>query len=354
MHYPILEISLEKLRHNISIIAKTCNELGIQVVGVNKVSCGSCNIAQAMIDSGIEIIADSRMENIIRLKELEVKTMLLRLPMVSEIEDVVEYADISLNSELKVIKCLSEAALKKGKVHSIILMIDVGDLREGIFEEEETIEDVAEILNLKGVKLLGIGTNLSCFGGVIPSRENLGRLVELKNILEKKFNIKIEIVSGGNSSSYHLIQSGTMVDGINQLRLGTSLLLGTVEINDTRIEDTYNDAFRIIAEIVEVKNKPSVPIGEIGIDAFRRIPVFEDKGIRKKAICAIGKQDVDIEWMIPVDENMAILGGSSDHLIVDITDCKTRYDVGDKISFVLDYLSILKAMTSEYVKKVYI
>ncbi len=356
MFNPRLEISLDKITHNTKRVIDVCRQYGIDVVGVNKVSCGSKEIAAAMIDGGIKIIADSRIENLKMISDINAVKMLLRLPMISRAREIVEAADISLNSELKAIKQLSKAALAIGKLHKVILMIDVGDLREGIFldRENEIMEVVDEILQLKGVKLIGLGTNLSCFGGIIPSKDNLTKLIEIKNKIQKQFNTTLEILSGGNSSSLHLIQNRSMPKGINQLRLGTSLILGTVEINNTRIDNTYIDAFRLVTEIIEVKDKPSKPVGEVGKDAFGKKPFFKDIGIIKRAICAIGKQDIDIDWMKPQDETITILGGSSDHLIVDITYSNQNYEVGGEISFFLDYVAILKAMTSSYVYKVYI
>lgn len=356
MFNPRLEISLDKITHNARTVINLCKGYGIEVVGVNKGSCGSKEIARAMIDGGVKIIADSRIENLKMIRNLNVSKMLLRLPMISRVREIVEGADISLNSELKTIRELSKAALSIGKLHKVILMIDIGDLREGIFldGEEEIMENVKEILKLKGVNLIGLGTNLTCFGGIIPSKDNLGKLIELRNRIQERLNITLEILSGGNSSSLHLIQNTCMPKGINQLRLGTSIILGTVEINDTRIDNTYIDAFRLVTEIIEIKHKPSKPIGDIGKDSFGKKPFFKDIGIIKRAICAIGKQDIDIDWMTPEDKDIAILGGSSDHLIVDITNSNGDYQVGGEISFLLDYVAILKAMTSSYVCKVYI
>jgi len=353
MSYPRLEVSLGKIRHNTRKIIELCSAYGIQAVGVPKVSCGSIEITQAMVDGGVSIIADSRLENLREFKEIKAEKMLLRLPMISRVGEVIEYADMSLNSELRTIKCLSDEAMKRSKIHRIILMIDVGDLREGIFEEDEVINSVESILKYKGVKLIGLGTNLSCFGGIIPNIENLNKLITLKEKIETKFNIPIDIMSGGNSSSFHLIQNGQIPAGINQLRIGTSILLGIVEITNTRIKDTYCDAFKLTVEIIEIKDKPSKPIGEIGIDAFGNKPSFEDIGIRKRAICAVGKQEIDVDWMIPIDSDIKILGGSSDHLILDITNCSQLYEVGGKVSFILNYVAILKAMTSKYVAKYY-
>ncbi|KPU28038.1 alanine racemase [Caloranaerobacter sp. TR13] len=354
MRYPCVEISLDKIKHNTEKLVELCEKNKINVAGVTKVFCGEPKIAKIMVDGGVQILADSRIENLIKLREIEIPKMLLRLPMISEVDDVVRYSDISLNSELKTIKELSKKAVELNKNHKIILMIDLGDLREGIFDEKEIFSVVSDILNLDGIKLIGIGTNLTCYGGVIPKYENLSRLVEIKKDIEMKFNIKLDIISGGNSSSLYLLQTGEMPKDVNQLRLGESIVLGRETAFGKNIHNTYDDCFKLIVEIIEVKEKPSVPIGEIGMDAFGNKPSFVDRGIVKRAICAIGKQDIDLGDIIPYDKNIEILGASSDHLILDITECENDYYVGDIIEFKLTYGGILKVMTSEYVKKIFI
>ncbi len=274
--------------------------------------------------------------------------------MISQAGDVVEYADISLNSEIETIRALSEAAQLKNKTHRIILMFDLGDLREGIFTTDELFRVVEETLKLKRILITGIGTNLTCYGGVIPTKENLTRLVAHKKMIESNFDILLSIVSGGNSSSLHLLEENAMPDGINQLRLGESILLGYETAYRHRIKGTYDNCFRLITEIVEIKDKPSRPIGEIGLDAFGNTLKFAEKGIRKRAICAIGKQDIHPQDLVPEDKNITIIGSSSDHLILDITDCRSVYRIGSMISFNLTYGGILSSMTSEYVSKSFI
>lgn len=356
MEYPRIEIELDKIRHNAKVLTEICNKHGVDVVGVTKVSSGSIELAQAMIDGGVQILGDSKLANLAKYKDLPAKKMLLRLPAMSEVKALVEIADVSLNSEIKTIKAISTEAKKAGKVHEIILMIDVGDLREGIFYENESkiMETVEQILDLEGVHLVGIGTNLTCYGAIIPSEENVGKLVQIRKKIEDEFEIDLEVISGGNSSSLCLIQHEELPEGVNQMRLGTSIILGLVEVTWTKIPNTYEDAFKLKTEIVEIQEKPSMPIGEVAMDAFRNVPTFEDKGIMKRAICAIGKQDTDPQFMLPEDEKMCVLGSSSDHLILDITNCEKNYEVGDVLSFTLDYVAILRCMTSPYVEKVYI
>jgi len=351
MSYPAVRINLEKLTHNTKVVVEKCNKLGIDVVPVTKVYCGMPKIAKASVNAGVKMLADSRIENIIKLKELKVPKLLLRLPMMSQVEEIVEHVDISLNSEYEVIKALSDKAQKMGKVHKIILMVDLGDLREGVWSEA-AVEFAGKILELKGIKLIGIGTNLTCYGAVISSKENLGLLVSIACEIERKYDIKLDIISGGNSSSIHLVEKNEVPKGINQIRLGEAIVLGNETAYGEKIEGTHGDVFTYMAEIIELKEKPSIPVGETGVDAFGEKPVFTDRGIRKRAILATGRQDIKLDGLKPRDKNAIVLGASSDHLLIDVSDCNKEYKVGDILEFDMDYGALLAAFTSEYVDKI--
>lgn len=349
MSYPKLKISLSKIKQNVSTIVNKCNENGIKVAGVTKVFCANREIAEIFIESGVSYLADSRVENLAKYEDIDIKKMMLRLPMISEATDIVRYADISLNSEIDTIKALSKKALELGKTHDVILMVDLGDLREGYYTEENLMKAVEEILLLKGVNLVGIGTNMTCYGAVIPSCEGFDKLIKLKEKIEERYSIKLDIISGGNSSSLHLLGSKKLP--INNLRLGESLVLGKETAYGEQIEGTVDDAFILQVEVIETKEKPSIPTGKIGRDAFGKIPSFDDRGIRRRTICAIGQQDVRLDGLIPINDKIIILGASSDHLILDTSDSNKDYKVGDIIEFKLTYGGILNTMSSLYVDK---
>lgn len=353
-YYPKLEISLDKICHNTEVVVRMCQRSGVHVAGVTKGFCGHASIARAMVDGGIDAIADSRLANLKRLGDIRLPKLLLRLPMISQASEVVEYADISLNSEIETIRALSVAARLKNRIHQVILMFDLGDLREGIYDQAEMFHVVEETLKLERISIAGIGTNLTCNSGVIPTKENLARLIELKRTIECGFGIALGIVSGGNSSSLYLVEEQTMPDGINQLRLGESIILGRETAYGHQIKGTYDDSFKLITEIIEIKDKPSIPTGKLGLDAIGNKSSFVDKGIRKRTICAIGKQDILPQNMVPDDRDIIIIGASSDHLILDITECHKAYQVGSLVSFHLNYGGILSSMTSEYVSKSFI
>lgn len=353
MKYPRLLIDKEVIKKNVEILVEKCKKSGIDVVGVTKGVCADKKVVDAFVEGGVSFLGDSRMENLITLRRYNIPKVLLRLPMISEADIVVKYTDISLNSELETILVLNEASAMAKKTHKVILMIDLGDLREGFFYEQGLFDIVEEVLKLENIKLEGIGTNLTCFAGVIPEDSSMIRLNNLARKIEDTYNIQLNIVSGGNSSTLYLLEDGKL-DGINNLRLGESLLLGKETSFDRQIEDTSSKGFLLEVEIIEKKYKPSLPVGKIGRDAFGEIPTFIDKGLRKRIICAIGRQDVKIESLIPLDEKIIMLGASSDHLIIDSSESDIDYNVGNIIKFSLKYSGILSSMTSKYVKRKYL
>ena len=349
---PRLDIYLDKIRNNSEKIKALCSKHGIKVVGITKGCCAITEVGQAMVNGGINILGDSRIENLRGLKKAEpkIETMLIRIPMLSEVGRVLDWADISLNSEISVIKLLSQEALKRKTVHRIILMIDLGDLREGIIPDD-VLPMVSEIRKLSGIKLIGIGANFCCISGAMPSRKNLTKLVKLVEEIENNFGITLEIISGGNTSVLKLVEDDIIPNRINQLRIGVGILLGQDDVRLRTIAGTYQDTFILTAEVIEVKEKPSLPQGEIGRDAFGKVPVFQDLGIRKRAILAIGRQDIHINSLVPIKKEVKIVGASSDHLIIDITDFKEEVKVGDEVKFRLNYPALLSATTSKYINK---
>ncbi len=349
MRYPSLVINRKKLTENTKIFYDNCKEHGINMAAVTKCYNAIPEVAQAQIDAGVTMLADSRVENLKKMAHLDAEKFLIRIPMISQADEVVQYADISVNSEIEVIKALSQAALKVGKVHKILMMIDIGDLREGVWKDD-AMDLADQIMELKGVQLVGVGANFSCFGGVIPDRENLGIIVKTAEAIEAKYGIKIEYRSGGNSVTYDPMMQGIVPEGINHMRFGELSLVGYDGFAGKEVPGGHRDAFILKAEIVELKEKPSLPIGQIGRDAFGDIPVFEDKGIMRRAICAVGRQDVKVEDLKPVSDKIEVLGASSDHLLLNVTACPDL-KVGQIVEFTLEYGGLLAASTSNYVTK---
>ncbi len=359
MSYPLIEVDLKKIYHNAKTINSKCNEKNISVSGVIKGTNGLLKIAKEFEKAGHSHIGSSRIRELIpvSLSSIKLPTMLIRLPMISEVENLVKYIDISLNSELKTIMKIEEECLKQNKKHNIILMLDLGDLREGYFFDDDIIETALYIENnLKFVNLYGIATNLSCYGSILPTVTNLNRLCDVASKIESLINRPLEIISGGATSTLPLVFNGTIPKKINNLRIGEGILLA-VDLEEFRgidMSDMYKDAVIIKCEIIEIKIKPSYPIGKLFIDAFGNKPNYIDIGTHKRALLALGKKDIgDHTKLIPFDNTINIIGSSSDHLIIDIENSTKNYDIGDIIPFKIYYPAMLFGCSSPDITIIY-
>lgn len=348
--YPQLEFDLALLRSNADAVISRCRGMGIRVCGVVKGVDGLPEAARVLRAAGAEELGTSRLEQVAKCRAAGVPGpwLLIRIPGLTELPDVVALCETSLQSEWPTLLALEEECLRQNKTHRVIVMTDLGDLREGFWDKDELV-DVCERVEreLPHVHLAGIGVNLTCYGSTKPTPEKMNELVGLARRVEQRIGRKLEIVSGGATSSFTLVHWGTMPAGVNHLRIGEAILLGKDLQVDWGIRDMdylRMDALTLRAEVVEVKDKPTYPIGEFAIDAFGRKPVYEDRGIRRRAILALGRADVgELESLIPREPGLTVIGGSSDHCIVDVEDCPRRLQVGDIVEFSLCYSHMLYA-----------
>ena len=349
-----ITVHLDRVEDNVRTLAGRLP--GLSLVGVTKSACGDPSIAQAMVRGGAVALADSRLPNLQRLRDAGIQgpLWLLRAPAPAQAADVVRLADVSLESEIVTVRALNAAAGSLGVIHEIVCMVELGDLREGIMPDElPALIEQAEAL--EHVRVAGLGVNLSCFGGIVPTQENLGRLVDLAAVAQSRLGRPL-IVSGGNSSTLPLALAGGLPPGIDSLRSGESILQGVDTLTrEPLLPDLHLDAFMIRAPIVECLVKPSRPIGERAQDAFGGDPApCEDRGLRRRALVALGRQDVNPGFLTPIDSRVKVLGMSSDHLVVDVEEVRPAPRVGDVVEFIPGFASVLQAFTSRYVEKEYV
>ena len=348
--YPQLEVDLSILRSNARQVITHCQQQGIRVCGVVKGVDGLPEVARAMRLCGAEELGTSRLEQVERCRAAGVggPWLLIRIPGLSELPDVVRLCETSLQSERVTLDALEEECVLQGKTHRVIVMADLGVLREGFWDKDEMVDVCVHVeRELPHVELAGVGVNLTCYGSTKPTPEKMQALLDIAARIEKRIGRKLEIISGGATSSYTLVHWGTMPAGINHLRIGENILLGKdLQVNWGIQDMDYlrMDGFTLRAEVVEVREKPTYPIGEFAIDAFGRKPVYVDRGIRRRAILALGRADVgELESLIPREAGLTVIGGSSDHCIVDVEDCPRRLEVGDIVEFSLCYSHLLYA-----------
>lgn len=346
---PRIEINLDKIKHNATTLRELYEAKGVHITGVVKGVFAKPEVVKVLIDSGIKSIADSKISNIEKMKmaNLQATFILLRTPAMSEIQKVIEFADISMNTEIEVVRALSAEAKKQKKIHQIIIMVEMGDLREGIL-----LNDVAafieEVIIFPNIQIAGIGANFACFGGVIPTEHKMQLFSSLVKRMKRKFNIPFPYVSGGNSANHNWLMNTTDVREVNNMRLGESIFLGCETVKGEPIPNLFTDAFSFFAEVIESKLKPSVPTGMRGKNAFGEFISFPDNGIIRRIIVGVGRQDVLVSGLTPLLP-LEIIGSSSDHIILDANNNYLKS--GDEVAFSLNYGALLTAMTSPSIYK---
>lgn len=352
MTAPRLEIDLVKIQHNASTLVDRLKTRGISVTGVTKAALGDPRIADALLRAGVPSLGDSRIENIeaMRRAGITAPMTLIRSPMISQADRIVAHADVSLNTELDVISKLSTEARKAGRTHGIVLMVELGDLREGIMPGD--LESaVRETLRFPNIALMGIGANLACRSGVSPDDKNMAELSAMAESIERNFSLdpSLKLISGGSSANLPWALGGSDVGRINNLRLGESLLLGLEPLHRRPIDGLHTDAITLVAEVIESKTKPSLAWGDIAQTAFGEKPPAEDRGDISHTIVAMGHQDTDPDGLCP-PPGIQIVGASSDHLILDSGN--HRLKVGTEVKFQPNYSALIRAMTSPFFSKI--
>lgn len=359
-HYPLLKIDHKALRSNMETVIGWCSRAGIDVTGVIKGTNGMASVALDYERCGARRIASSRLEQLRRIREAGVKLplMMIRVPMISELEEMVGLCDYSLQGSPDTIDALEEVLAAKGAEHRVILMADLGDLREGLIDKDEFVRTAKHIEDdLPHVHLAGIGTNLGCVGSVVPTKDKMEMLTGWAKAVEEAIGRPLEIVSGGATSSLMPVMDGVMPPKVNNLRIGALVLCGPLEDYRTcygreEADVLSDEVFVLEAEVIEAGVKPTHPVGELGVNAFGERAEYVDRGERKRVLLAIGRADYgDIGDIIPMLSGAEVTMASGDHTVMDVEDCSEDLKVGDKVKFKLRYSAILRLTASENVYK---
>lgn len=349
-----ITLNSTKLKENYDHLDSLFKENNIEWAIVAKLLCGNRLFLEQVLNLGIAEVCDSRISNLQTIKSINpnVQTVYIKPPAKGNVKKVLKCADVTFNTELDTIQLLSAAAVEMGKNHKIVIMIELGELREGVMRDE-FIDFYSKVFDLPNIEVVGIGTNLTCMYGVLPNQDKLIQLCLYKQLVEAKFNKVIPYISGGASVTLPLIERDLLPKDINHFRIGETLFLGTDVYNNKVFDHMHNDVFKLYAEVIELNEKPLIPSGEMGFNLNGEKQSWDDSisGTSFRAIVDVGLLDVEESHLTPVAEGMNIVGASSDMLVIDLQRNENNVQVGDFIEFKMDYMGILRLMNSNYIDK---
>lgn len=351
-----IEFYTKKLKHNYNYLNQLFKSEGIEWAIVTKLLCGTENYLKEILNLGVDSLCDARVSNLALIKKLNpaIQTVYIKPPAKRSIKSVVKYADVSFNTEFETLQWLSDEACRQDKIHKVIIMIEMGDLREGVMGED-LIDFYGEVFRLPNIQIIGLGTNLNCMNGVFPSEDKLIQLSLYKQLIESRFNQKIPWISGGTSVVLPLLLHKQVPKGVNHFRIGEALFFGNNLVQGGFYEGMETDVFKLFAEIIEITEKPKVPSGIMGENPSGEVYELDESEYgqtHKRAILDMGVLDIsDADLIMPEDEGIEIIGGSSDMLIIDLDKSKRQYKIGDLVSFKLKYMGALRLLNSNYIEK---
>ncbi|OFY04724.1 MAG: hypothetical protein A2W93_04925 [Bacteroidetes bacterium GWF2_43_63] len=359
-----LNINIDRIAGNIISISNFLAKANITWSLVTKVLSGERELLEHILTrermQGIHSFGDSRISSLRNIKDVcsEAITVYIKPPATAYAEDVVRYADISLNSSLRTIVKLNDFAKKMKRRHQVVIMVELGELREGVLRDN-LVDFYNRVFNLDNIEVIGLGANLGCMYGVEPTYDKLLQLSLYKQVLELRFNRNLPILSGGSSITLPLVDAGKMPADINHLRIGEAAFFGTSPLNNELFRDLDGRTFEYYANIIELAEKDMVPDGIISDGNVGHTIEFDSARRGRKTIKAIldfGLIDVDLSSLKALDKTVKFVGITSDMTVVDVGSNRAKngskkYHVGDTILFKPDYMGVARLLNSRFTGK---
>ena len=361
-----LIIHTQKIKNNIRYLSEYFDKHNIQWSLITKVFSGDKeflkNVLTDDVIQNINSVGDSRLTSLKNLRAVNpnMKTIYIKPPATTYANEIIQYADISLNSSFSTIKALNEAAAKANKIHQIIIMVELGELREGV-NREDIMSFYEQVFELSNIEVIGLGSNLGCMYGVEPTYDKLLQLSLYKELISSKFNKELRLISGGTSITLPLVENNIIPKDINHFRIGEAAFFGVSPLKNERFKDLSTDTFEFTANIIELEKKQIVPEGTISEANVGHAIQFDEKDAGEssyKAILDFGLLDVYKEDIEPMDKDISFVGITSDMLVVDIGSNKNKngtekYKIGDKMHFKPNYMAVARLLNSKFIDKIF-
>ena len=357
-----LIINTRNITGNIKKINQLMQSHGYRWSLVTKVLAGDLDFLRKLLTvdlmDGIHSIGDSRLSSLKNIKKVNpsLRTIYIKPPPGNLTRQVVEFADVSLNTSLETINALNDAAAARKKIHEVIIMVELGELREGVLRDN-LLDFYRNVFELDHIRVAGIGSNLGCMYGIEPSYDKLFQLCLYKKLLEATFKREIPLVSGGSSITLPSISKKKIPREINHFRIGEAAFFGTSPLDNKKFSKLSTDTFQFNANILELEEKENIPDGNIGngnIGHTAELDPGEKPEKTFRALLDFGILDLDSRDLEPVDKQVRFVGTTSDLTVYDVgknlnASMRFKYKVGKTLRFKPNYMAVARLMNSKFI-----
>ncbi|MBB6716607.1 alanine racemase [Clostridium gasigenes] len=158
------EIDLDCIKHNMIEIRKQVGEkIIIAIVKADAYGHGAIDVASVLLENGADKLGVAVITEALELRKsgIEAPILILGYTPLDFTKDLIDQNIEQTVYSLDYAIGLSEIALKEGKQIDIHIAIDTGMGRLGFLPNEESLDDIEKINNLKNINIKGIFTHFS-------------------------------------------------------------------------------------------------------------------------------------------------------------------------------------------------
>jgi ornithine racemase len=333
---PELRVDVDAVGRNTEAVASLLMGHSLALVGVTKGCLGEPRVAAAMLAGGAVALADTRDQNLLRLRSAFPAAELHRihLPSLSEPFDPGDVTYVTSREGAAAVAALGSPGAPRG----VMIQVETGDEREGV--PAELLVDLAGFVAGEPRLLLeGLSTNYACFLGPPTGLEASLEAVAQEARTLRSAGFPVARVSGGNSSVLWLLRRGVRLpEEVTELRCGEALLLGQDALYYEPVPGCSTEACVLRAEVLEEYTKSpetnSTP---------------SSRGRARRVVVGIGRQDLSGGGVRFLDPGLTEVGRSADYLVAEVRAGSRAPAVGQVIEMLPGYEALVAAWTSPYV-----
>ena len=318
------EINLDNINFNLNNIKKLLKEDTkiCTVLKANAYGHGSVEIAKFLENKNVDYFAVARLEEAIELRENNIKMPILCLGFVPE--ESLEYAiknNITLTIySLETAKKLNDISEKIGVNANIHIKIDTGMSRIGFEVNEESIDQIIKIANLKNLYIEGIYTHFAKSDEIDKdfTYKKLNRLnFIIKKIKKKGINIPIKHVSNSAAImdlpnlNFNMVRCGIVLYGCypsdevikDRLQLKPAMTLKTRVSHIKELKEGTGISYGLRYKTRKQEKIATIPIGYA--DGFTRMQNNPKVSINNEVFNVVGRICMD-QCMVRIDKDIDI------------------------------------------------